>query len=661
MSIWGEVLRKAGYPETAIVLDFETYYDKDYTLKKMSTVEYVKDERFEVLGLGVQLLHQHGESLITFYQPNEVKKTVDFLYDYYSNFENITFITQNSKFDCLILQEHFGITPRYTIDIIDLDRMWDARAKHSLEAMAKRHKAPSLKGDVKQFKGYRWVDMAPEMRQALEEYCKNDVEIESFLLQKLLPLVPNPQIELPLATQTLQLFLKPQIQIDVQLGQELKHKMRLEALKPRLELRKRGIRAGKKTISGNISFVKLLNQYIDVPMKIGKKGLIPALAKGDFEVQQLLQHPKEEVRLLVEARQAIRSWPLHIARVDNLMNQAKAREGLIGSPLSFYAAHTGRWGGTEKINLENMGGRGRTGSGTHPLIRQMRGMLKAPDGYIFGMCDYAQIEFRLTAWYAGQDDLVQALAEGRDVYSEFATKDLFKTPIRKPKKTDPEPVARLLTFKRGFSKDGMLGFTYGMGTNRLFNDCRANDMLRPLFDSGQYDWDFIDRLIKTLRKKYSKIPAFWQSVEKAWRFVTKYPREDSPYFQRPEQMLLYFYHQDGATFIVLPSGRYLRYPNARVSRDGSLAYRWGRLWGGSITENIMQATSRDIMGEALLRLETAGIGHVLHVYDEVISLLTKDRAEQDLKEMSRIMSIVPDWATGLPIAVEGELAERYKK
>ena len=648
MSTWGEVLQQAGYPQTAIIIEFETFYEKGYTLKEMSTVEYICDPRFEVLGLGVQILGQD----VQFWQSHDVE---DCLWAYI-DFEQDTIVCQNSKFDCLILQERYGITPRYTIDLIDLDRIWDARAKHSLETMAKRWNAPNLKGDIKQFKGLRWVDMTPEMRQDLEEYCKNDVEIESFLLQKLLPLIPNPQIELPLATQTLQLFLKPQIQIDAELGKELKQKMGEERLSALDSLRRIGIETTETEISGNISFVKLLNQYADVPMKPGKKKMIPALAKDDEGLKVLLEHPKEEVRLLAKARQAIRSWPLHIARVDNLMNQAKARNGLIGSPLSFYAAHTGRWGGTEGINLQNMGGRGRGGLGTHPLIQQTRTMLTAPDGYTFGIVDYAQIEARILAWLAGQDDLVEGFANNEDIYSEFAT-TLFGSKVRKKRDSDPKPVQKIMTIRRGFGKDAILGCGYGMGSNKFFERCRTNSDLRPMIDSGQYDWDFINKLIKTYRSKYNKIPAFWQSVEKAWRFVTKYTGQISVL----EANRLTFYNKDDATFIVLPSSRYLRYPNARVKRDNTLAYRWGQLWGGSLTENIVQAVARDIMGEALLRLEQAGLKIVLHVHDEIVCMFNKETAESNLNNMSHHMSIVPTWATGLPVAVEGELSERYKK
>jgi len=457
MTPWKEVLHRAGYPTTVIVVDFETFFSKDYTLKKMSTVEYVCDPRFEITGLGVQRI---GKKTLFLPGPDTTEKWLLRLNtEWGPMLSNFTVVCQNSKFDCLILKEHFGIVPKYTIDLIDLDRMWDSRARHNLKTMAERWDAPTPKGDTMQFKGYRWDDMSPEMRKDLADYCKNDVDIEAHLFQKLLPLIPNPEIELPLAAQTLRLFLNPQIKIDVELGEKLKRDMRLEVLKPRLELRKLGVPASKTSISKNKKFVELLGRYTDVPMKPGKNGLIPALAKDDAGLRTLQNHRLQEVRLLADARQKMKSWPLHIARVDRLMNQAKARGGLIGAPLNFYGAHTGRWSGGEKTNLQNLGGRGRGGSGTHRLIQQVRNILVAPPGYVFGVVDYAQIEARMLAWMAGQDDLVQGFANGEDIYSAFAT-TLFSAPVRKPKETDPGPVKKLLTIRRGFGKDGILGCGY---------------------------------------------------------------------------------------------------------------------------------------------------------------------------------------------------------
>jgi len=655
---WQTTLQQAGYPTCALVLDFECFFDTDYSLSRMSTVEYVCDSRFAVTGLAVRDVEQDQSHFI---EPDNVQDYLHTLQESLgTNLQDCTIIGQNLKFDALVLREHFGIMPRFTIDTIDLDRIWDARASHKLKDMAARWAAPSPKGDTTQFKGKDWAVMSLQMRDDLAKYAKNDTDIECWLFKKLLPLVVNgcPE-ELAIATHTLQLYLEPYIEIDAGFGTKLKALMRCEPLHVIEKLYNMGIEAGHDDISGNISFAALLKGYLpddeEVPTKQGKKGRILALAKDDEGMKYLLQHKDPKVRALVEARAAIKSWPLHIKRVDNILRQAAVRKNKIGAPLSYYSAHTGRWGGTEGINLQNLGGRGRAGKGTHPLIASVRQMLTAPKFHTFGIADFAQIEARVLAWFAGQDDLLTGFANGEDVYSTFAT-TLFRSPVRKPRDTDPTPVAKLLKVRRGFGKDGILGAGFGMGANKFFERCLANNDLRPAFDDGTFDWDFINTLIKTYRKQYKLIPAFWYKVEKAWRFVTRYKHETS------EVNGLQFYHSDGATFVRLPSGRCLRYPCAAVNKtDSGLRYRWGKLWGGALTENIVQATARDLLRDAMLRLIEEGIHIVLHVHDEVVCLFLENEAEERLKQVEQLMVVVPEWASGLPVDVECELTPVYKK
>ena len=398
------------------------------------------------------------------------------------------------------------------------------------------------------------------------------------------------------------------------------------------------------------------------PMKAGKNGLILAAAKEDEGCKILLNHKDEKVRNLINARLSAKSWNTHIKRVNGLMNQAKARGGKIGAPLKYCAAHTWRFGGGEKINLQNLGGRGRAGAGTHPLIQQVRGMLIAPDDYIFGLNDFAQIQARILPWLAGQDDLVQGFANGEDIYSEFAT-ELFQIKTWKPTKEELKtPEGKAADIRRGFGKDAILGCGFGMGTNRFYERCMANNNLRPLFESGEYDWDFIDKLIKMYRRRYSKIPAFWKDVENAWGFVTKYPG------QTATVRLLSFSHQDGATYIWLPSGRYLRYPGARVKAKAGcygadhLSYRWNKsIWGGFLTENIVQAIARDLLADSMHALTGADFEIVMHVHDEAIAEVPLETAEDDLKLMSTIMSEPNPWADGLPLAADGYITRFYKK
>lgn len=195
-----------------------------------------------------------------------------------------------------------------------------------------------------------------------------------------------------------------------------------------------------------------------------------------------------------------------------------------------------------------------------------------------------------------------------------------------------------------------------MGWQTFYNNCYVNPSLRPYFDDGTYDEAFIQKLIKLYRSKYKMIPKFWKDVEGAWRYVTKFPSK-----HRVVNNLTFWSHKK-ATYITLPSGRDFRYPNAKVNhKDGSLSFKYGKIYGGAITENVCQASARDLLAESILNLDAAGIEVILHAHDENVLSLAIETAEADLKRAADIMEIVPAWAHGLPIAVEGELSEKYKK
>jgi len=172
----------------------------------MSTIEYITDERFEFTGIGIADSPGFTPHFVPF--PSKLVKTLQERHG--DNFENITLVVKNAKFDVTILVEKFGINPPFIVDIDDLARHYDSRISHRLKDLAKLF-GLDPKGDTMQFKGLHWKDMTPEQKFALENYCCRDVELESILFKKLLPLMSTPEIELPLARHNLNLYLKPKL------------------------------------------------------------------------------------------------------------------------------------------------------------------------------------------------------------------------------------------------------------------------------------------------------------------------------------------------------------------------------------------------------------------------------------------------------------------
>lgn len=676
-----EILKSVGYPTDVLIIDFETFFSTDYSLSKMSTIEYIQDPRFDFTGMGYGWDNQ-----IHFIPKPDLYRCMKGLQQYYGeNLEQVTIIAKNCKFDMTILAVKFGIIPPYIIDIDDLLRHYDARMSHKMRDVAPMFGLQS-KGDTMQFKGLHYEEMDASVRKNLADYGIGDIDIEVDLFKILLPLLTNPTMEIPIARHTLDLYLKPSFECDFQTAGILKIQMLVE-------LQELVDKTGctNKQLSSPLKFTKILQDALPegevIPVKQGKPGknmikllgpgVIPAFAKDDVPFQELLVHPDQTIQNLCKARQAVKSWPLHIKRINNIMNQAAASGGKIMVPLNYYGAHTGRWSGGEGINLQNLGGRGRAGSGVHPLIRKMRSLLRAPEGFTLGISDSAQIEARVLAWLANQDDLMKGFADGEDIYSVFAT-ELFKVPVHKPKGDESDADKRLLKIRRGFGKDAILGCGYGMGTNKFFSRCVSNEDLRPYFDSGEYDWDFINHLIKTYRSKYSYIPKFWKECESAFKWVIKYPHEQTTVSKKYDKngnaagFRLSFFNKKGTVHIVLPSGRHLTYRHCRLAIGGgytTIQWHYGHLWGGSIVENIVQAASRDLLAYWILEMEQANLNVIFSNHDEIICMIKKDRPDEppptsvnmDLDGMLSIMRTGPDWAEGLPLDAEAELSDVYKK
>ncbi len=674
-----EVLKLVGYPEQVLIIDFETFFDADYSLTKMSTIEYICDNRFDFTGCGFNILnweHHYSEEAYFIAKPlNDYIKTLQELFG--KNLEQVTVVAKNCKFDITILAVKFGIIPPFIIDIDDLLRHYDSRMSHRMKDVTKLF-GLKPKGKTVQFKGLHYEDMSSTQREALAEYGKGDIKIEKDLFEILLPLLSNPSVELPVARHTLGLYLTPRFAFDFKKADFLTASMTVEMMDA-----SDGTECTNKELSGSISFVKLLQDALPegetVPTKLGKptknmitllgQGRIPAFAKDDTGFQDMFIHPDEKVRKLCKARQAIKSWPLHIKRVRNMANQARVSGGLLRVPLHYYGAHTGRWSGGEKINLQNLGGRGRAGSGTHPLISAMRSLMGTPDGYTLGITDSAQIEARMLAWFADQKDLVDGFSRSEDIYSAFAT-ELFQTEVRKAKENDPPDVSKVLTIKRGFGKDAILGCGYGMGAKKFYERCLANEDLRPLFDSGEYIFAFIERLVKTYRVNYCMIPGFWTDVEKAFKFVTKWPHEHAQVSKVYDEndnaagFRLFFYNKKGTVHLRLPSGRELTYRHCGIkqtTKGSEIRWQHGHLWGGSITENIVQAAARDLLAYWILEMEKHRHHIIHHSHDETVAIVPEANATDDLRSMVEIMCNGPDWARGLPLGVDDCLSKVYKK
>ncbi len=632
-----DILRQCGYPESTLVLDAETFYDKDYTLSKLSTYEYVSDKRFELLGWA-------------FKRDNEL---ANFGIELPENIQwnNTTVIMQNARFDALILAVHNQLHPPFIIDVLDLAQHIEARWSNHLKDLCVRVGLPE-KGKTSHLGSHR-TDFTDQQWVDLIAYAKNDAEREYELFQLLLPKFSNPTFELEVARYTRNLFLKPTLHLNVERAEKLKEEMSSEVRKVFIQ-----VHATEKEIRGNISFEMLLRKEMESeepPMKINKKGKpILAIAQKDEGRKYLLAHPNEKVRQLIEARLAVKSWPLHIKRVDRLLSTFKRAKNRMPVPLRYYGAHTGRWSGCEGINLQNLPARG------NQLITQIRNLIEAPRGHVLIIIDFSQIEARVLDWLAEQNDMVRAFAEGRQIYCEFASRVVGHR-IRKPKKTDSETLAKWYGNYRQLGKIGILGCGYGMGVDRLLKyakDTFGIDMDRSMGE----------KVIKTYRRTHAMVVLFWKKLETAFRLATQ--NASQPYLLGSYG--LEFRREGNVTSIQLPSTRRLYYTGARVGgttrypeltmpNPGKTGSKTIHMWGGYFAENVVQAVSRDILAETVLKIEQLGVRVPLIVHDDLSIIVPEKEAEAYRAQVEDIARTPPIWAPNLPVDIDCTISRTYVK
>lgn len=284
------------------------------------------------------------------------------------------------------------------------------------------------------------------------------------------------------------------------------------------------------------------------------------------------------------------------------------------------------------------------------LSQLIRTMLIPRDGCEFIICDFSAIEARVLAWLAGEEWRLEAFRNGEDIYCASASK-MFGKPVVKNGENGE---------LRQKGKVAELACGYQGGTNAL----RAMGAL----EMGLTE-DDLPGLISDWREANPKIVQFWWDVErtvmKAYRDYTAKPLEEAKSLMVGKVSIECV---KGALRIKLPSERKLTYLNPKMVMNEhgyeALSFKNGNkhrteMYAGKYVENITQATARDLLAEALLRLERAGLDVVAHVHDEVIVEVPKNSV--GVKDVEAIMNRVPDWAFGLPISSSGYRGDFYYK
>ena len=609
-----------------LTIDFETYYTKEYGLNKLTTEEYIRDPRFEVIGVAVKNFGQELSSRkarAPVWFSGSKKQIAKFLAQF--DWDNSIAIAHNAMFDMAILNWHFGIKPAKIVDTLAMSRaIHSIEVGGSLAALSEYYELGRKGTEVHDAIGKKRLDFTAEELEAYGGYCVQDVELTYKLFNVLKK--DFPKFELALIDLTIRMFSEPQLCLD--LGVLDAH---LEDVVGKKEALLAKVKHDKKKLTSNPQFAELLREYgIEPPTKIspttGKETF--AFAKSDEAFKKLQEHENPEVQAIVAARLGVRST-IEETRTQRFIDIGN--RGTLPIPLRYYAAHTGRWGGDDKINMQNL-----------PRGSQLKKAMCAPSGYKFVDCDLSQIEARTLAWLAEEDDLVEAFDRGDDVYKIMASAIYDKSEDQINKE------------ERFVGKTTILGAGYGMGAVKFKAQLKNFGV--------ELEQDECDRIIKVYRETYPEIPALWREAGRALNSIMK---DQSSTFGRPGILEV-----EGDSGIRLPNGLYIKYPELRKETDEEgkteLLYKTRkgralmdtRIYGGKVIENVCQALARIVIGEQLLRVSQK-YKVVMTVHDAIGCIVPEDEVEQGMRLVEKVMKIRPRWAPDLPLDCEGGFGDSY--
>ncbi|MGF0060553.1 DNA polymerase [Limosilactobacillus reuteri] len=386
-----------------------------------------------------------------------------------------------------------------------------------------------------------------------------------------------------------------------------------------------------------------------------------SLAKAS--VAQLLQTTTGTVHQVLALRQLLSKSSV---KKYQAMQKAMCKDGRVHGLLQFYGANrTGRWAG-RLVQVQNLP------RNSMPDLEEARALVKqgnttalamlyesVPDilsqlirtafipskGHHFYVADFSAVEARVIAWLSGEEWRQAAFAKNEDIYCASASQ-MFGVPVVKHGVNgELRQKGKIAELALGYG--GSIGALKAMGATKL----------------GLTEDELLS-LVRMWRNASPNIVRFWWDVDKAAKECIKTHLPQTTHGMR----LVY---RSGCLFLRLRSGRYLCYPKPKIgtNRFGSESItfmgintvkKWDRIetYGAKLVENIVQATSRDLLAEAMHRLEEAGNPVVIHIHDEAVIDAPKDSS---LDTMVNIMTEVPDWADGLILNAAGFVGDFYKK
>jgi len=607
------------------------------------------------------------------------------------NWKTHSLLCHHTQFDGFILSHHYGIVPAKYYDTLSMARgLHSNEIGASLDEVAQFYgKGSKIEGALESTKGV--LNWPRSLYNATAEYCIQDIELTYAIFREMHQKFPAKEADLVHAVT--RMFCAPVLRVDIPRVQaeyerevtERKELM-LSVIDPRkyddkttLKTKAERALAGeerdmlivKRVIGSNEKFIELLTEAgvrpQDIPRKPSpayiKKSTaeklatpeedkwIPAFSKDDLQFTDLpdrvwelspdldLNDPGHVLRAearrarlqqLVDVRLAVKSTT-NITRAERFLT-AGANGMRLPVGYAYSRAHTHRLGGNNKMNMQNL-----TRGG------ELRLSILAAEGHQLAVVDSGQIEARVNAWLWDQTELLDAFRDKRDIYSEFATKVYGRT-ITKEDKND-----------RHVGKVCVLGLGFQMGPAKFQITLAKGALGGPKIAISMNE---AHRVVNLYRRENYKIADGWATC-KDWISIMA-----NPDCEPIQYKCLTIEHER----IRLPNGLYLQYPDLqeRINENGysEWTYQSGdmrkKIYGGLLTENIVQALARIIVMEQLLEIDKK-YPVVMTTHDEVVAHPKTAQAQKCFDYMMQCMTTSPWWCPDLPLAAEGGFASNYSK
>ena len=640
-----------------LAVDFETFYDrKTFSLSKMTTEEYIRDPRFQVVMVCIAEWANDRWHPVVHLGPDAVAKAINAI-----DWSDVMMVSWHAHFDSAIVSWRYGHRIKAPICAMAMFRMMGFATQAGGESLAKATAWAIANGyggrivhkgqEVENANGLRFEDFTHPQLVRYANYCSDDTINAGQFFWICMEAGFQPS-ELPAMAEVLRCFTEPTMGINSEVLQ-ICHDDQVQ--KQNEALAKAGV--AHSELRSNPKFAKLLLSLGITPgMKISPRTNKPtyAFGKSDDFMAELLEHEDETIAALAEAR--VTSFTSIItSRAKRLLDT-----GLRGPVPAYFrpgGAHTLRLSGGDKTNPQNL-----------PKKGGIRKGLTAQDGFVLISVDKSQIELRLNAYVSDDKPLIAMFANGADVYSNYGNDSgMFNFTVSKA--TDEA---------RFFCKQIVLGAGFGSGTDALERQIiKLSRDLGMVIDLSKFDFEKAKKAFRSQRKAIVK--NWYDTSDQLEAFI------QGQETQRGRDGLVHYVPGKG---LRLPNGMYIWYRDLHWEEpedgeDGSDAQSFGaemfftgrrngrnvkmRLYGPKAVENYIQALSALNVREdwvEIVRRQRKEIGTrwgsiKMQVHDELIAHVRKEVAEDYKALMLDVMKTPPVWAPDLPLDAEASVGRNY--